>query len=123
MKNSIINKPTKAPPKFPKAVPNTPDSGKPVLQEAFDQAMDLIESKLNISNYLIIGVIVALTICFISVFYGYWQFVWTVNNSYTQTVKEFNDEKYKILLNRIENIEKNSIETQLPTIVPKNVTP
>jgi len=66
----------------------------PVDQIAFDNAIATINTRLDNSNLLMRAVILALGICFLSLFYGYWQFASTSYNDYSQRVKELNDQRY-----------------------------
>lgn len=112
-KPTIINKPDNPPPNVPQGKQEkTLDTGKPVQQEAFDQAMTIIKSRLDSSNYLMVGVLLVLAICFLTLFYGYWQFSSTSFNDYSQKLKELNDDRYNNLTNKVKELESKYTSTQ-----------
>lgn len=93
---------------------NIANPGALVTQVAFDLKMEVINGRLNNSNYLLIGVLVALAICFITLFFGYWQFAATSYNDYSQKVKELNDERWSILQDKVSSLEA-KLETKSAT--------
>lgn len=107
-----INKLPKSTPNIPPASENNvPSAGESVTQVAFDQKMQIINARLDTSNVLLIGVVVVLAICFITLMYGYFQFAGTSFNDYSSKVKELNDDRYTNLNSRLNNIESRSIST------------
>lgn len=106
---SKINVPDVPPPKVPKGTKEKPSTeGKPVQQEIFDQAVAYINQRLDASNWIMGIAIVALVICFITLFLQYLQFESVSFNDYSNKVKELNDQRYQFLENRIVNLEKMS---------------
>lgn len=114
-----INKPSKKPPATPIAdEKNLENSGEPVTQLAFDLKMQIINARLDNSNLLMIGLLIVLAVCFITLFYGYWQFASTSYNDYSQKIKELNEDKYNFLEMRIQELENKKTPLISPTLQP-----
>ena len=109
-----INTPPTNPPATPKGrvEKTTANKGKKVEQVAFDQAIELINLRLDISHFLTSALLFALIICFIALFFGYWQFASTSFNDYSQKVKELNDQRYQMLENRVKQMENKNMASQ-----------
>lgn len=102
--------PINTPPTSPPATPHADErninySGEPVTQVAFDLKMEIVNARIHNSNLLMIGVLIALAICFITLWFGYWQFASTSFNDYSQKVKELNDNRYNFLQDRMNFLE------------------
>lgn len=116
---TTINTPSTPPPHTPHPDErNINDPGEPVGQVAFDMKVSEIEAKMaainkriDLSYALMIGLLVVLAICFITLFYGYWQFAATSYNDYTQKSKELNDDRYNLLQEKMNFLE-SKISTQ-----------
>ncbi|SRR5258706_541137 len=115
-----INRPASPPPQTPHAAEkNISNPGEPVTQVAFDLKMEVINARLDNSNLIMIGLLIVLGICFLTLFYGYWQFASTSFNDYSQRVKELNDQRYQLLEERMKNMESRITPSSYPTPVPK----
>lgn len=116
---TVINTPPSPPPATPHADErNINYSGEPVTQVAFDMRMEVVNSRmdgmssrLESTNLLMIGVLIVLAICFLTLFYGYWQFDSTSRDGYAQKSKELNDDRYNLLKDRLDFLE-SKIATQ-----------
>ena len=105
----IENKPPASLPPEPKgsSVSTSNQKGaKYVQQEALDQALLNINTRLDSSNLIMTILIGALVICFITLFYGYWQFATTSYNNFSQRIKELNDQRYQFQQTEIEFLQK-----------------
>lgn len=107
-KRETVNKPPPSLPNEPKgasAPPKKQKGVKYVQQEALDQALLLINARLDSSDSIMKVVIVALAITFIALLFSYLQFASVSLNDYRDKVKELNDDRYKIFDNRLKDIE------------------
>lgn len=74
-------------------VQSKPRGAKYVKQEALDSAILLVQTKID-TAYIIMGVvIIALTICFITLFFEYQGFIAQSFNEYNNQVRELRNEK------------------------------
>jgi len=112
-----INTPDTPPPPTPSGETNpTSNHGKKVGLIAFDNAMSLIDMRINNSNRLMVAVIIVLAICFLSLYFNYIQFTSTSFNDYSQKVKELNDQRYEIFNDRLMIFEKLLTPTPTPSV-------
>ncbi|OGD79875.1 hypothetical protein A2368_03120 [Candidatus Collierbacteria bacterium RIFOXYB1_FULL_49_13] len=110
---AIKNKPnTKVPGKPKPEKQGVNDPGQMVSQLAFNSEISIIKSKIDTFNNLIVAVIFVLAVCFIGLFFNYYQFSSASYNEYSQRVKELSDEKYLNLNNRLFALEE-TIKTLL----------
>lgn len=91
---SINIPPTNAPPE-PVSEGQTSDPGELVTKIALEQKMEIVHERLRTHDTLIIGVIFVLAICFVTLFYGYWQFASTNFSDYRNAVNNLNDSRYQ----------------------------
>lgn len=82
------------------------DKGIYLTEYVFNVKWQIMEERMSNTNTILTVAIGALVICFITLFYGYWQFASVSLNDYRDKVKELNDERYQLLKNQIMDLEK-----------------
>ncbi len=110
-----IFKKANSPPGVVPAVPhanknNVTNPGELVTQIAFEQKMAAIDARLNTSNQILLAVIIVLVVCFVTLFYGYWQFTATSYSDYSGKVDQLNKDRYTFLQERINLLQKSQID-------------
>lgn len=103
------NIPEQAPPSIPSGKKIAyKDGGTYLTEYAFNVKWQIVEERMKNTNVILTVAIGALLICFLTLFYGYWQFASASYTDYSNKVKELNDQKYQFLENRVINLEKTS---------------
>lgn len=107
------NIPDTLPPTTPNIKGRNPrDKGIYITEFVFNLKMETIEGRLKNSNIILTVAFIALIICFLTLFFGYWQFASSSYNEYSQRIKELNDNRFDYLINRIKDVENKTAATQ-----------
>lgn len=102
-----LNIPEKDPPAKPTEEKGKPKSGGTYLTEyAFNVKWQIMEERMNNVIVIITVAIAALVICFITLWFGYWQFASTSFNDYAQKAKDLNDQRYQFQQNEIDYLQR-----------------
>lgn len=104
-----LNTPPTTPPTTPEAEEvEIQEEGIYLTQYSFNIKWKIIEERMKTTNIILVGTVLVLFICFLTLFYGYWQFTSVSLSDYSQKVKDLNDQKFQFQQTEIDLLLKTS---------------